>query len=67
VLPQIPIEIKKDLTLEVKLVRVLDHSEKELKNKKIPMIKILWRSTQIEKGNRKREFETRRKYLSLFL
>jgi len=51
VLPQIPIEIKKDLTLEMKLVRVLNHSEKELKNKKIHMIKILWRCAQIEKGN----------------
>lgn len=29
VLPQVPIEIKEDLTLEVKLVRVLDHDEKE--------------------------------------
>jgi len=49
VLPQIPIEIKEDLTLEVKPVRVLDRNEKELRNKNIPMIKILWRSSQIEK------------------
>jgi hypothetical protein len=41
VLPQIPIEIKEDLTLEVKPVRVLDCNEKEFRNKNIPMIKIL--------------------------
>jgi hypothetical protein len=41
VLPQIPIEIKEDLTLEVKPIRVLDRNEKELRNKNIPMIKML--------------------------
>jgi hypothetical protein len=51
VLPHIPIEIKEDLTLEVKPVRVLDRNEKELRNKNIPMIKILWRSSKIEKEN----------------
>jgi hypothetical protein len=30
VLPQVPIKIEKDLTLEVKPVKILDRSEKEL-------------------------------------
>jgi hypothetical protein len=41
VLPQVPVEIEENLTLEVKLVKVLKRSENELRNKKIPMVKIL--------------------------
>lgn len=43
-LPQVPLEIKENVTLEVKLVKVLDQSEKKLKSNKILMIKVLWRS-----------------------
>jgi hypothetical protein len=43
-LPQVPIEIKEDLMLEVKLVKILDRSEKELRNKKVQLVKILWRN-----------------------
>lgn len=39
-LPQVPLEIEEDLTLEVKQVKVLNQIEKELKNKKISMIKV---------------------------
>ena len=41
VLPQVPVEIEENLTLEVKLVKVLKRSENELMNKKIPMVKFL--------------------------
>ena len=37
-------EIKEDLMLEVKLVKILDRSEKELRNKKVQLVKILWRN-----------------------
>lgn len=43
-LPQVPLEIKENVTLEVKLVKVLDQSEKKLKSNKILLIKVLWRS-----------------------
>jgi len=43
-LPQVPLEIKENVTLEMKLVKVLDQSEKKLKSNKILMIKVLWRS-----------------------
>jgi hypothetical protein len=33
-LPQVPLEVKKDLTLEVKPLGVLDRSGKDLRNKK---------------------------------
>jgi hypothetical protein len=44
VLPQVPLEIKQDLTMEMKPIRVLDPSEKKLRNKRIPIIKVLWRN-----------------------
>jgi len=41
-------------------VKILDQSEKELRNKKIYLVKVLWRSSQIEeetweKGGRDEE------------
>ncbi|KAL9357422.1 hypothetical protein Peur_050675 [Populus x canadensis] len=48
VLPQIPLEIDENLTLEMNPVKVLDYSVKELRNRKIPIIKILWKNSQIE-------------------
>jgi hypothetical protein len=35
----------------------LDQSEKELRNKKILMINILWRSSQVEEETWKKEWE----------
>ena len=48
VLPQVPIEIEEDLTIDVKPVKILDRSGKELRNKKIPLVKVLWRSSLID-------------------
>jgi len=42
VLPQVPVEVKKDLTLEVRPIKILDWGEKELLNKKVPIIRVLW-------------------------
>ena len=55
IFPQVPLEIKEDLTLKVRLVKILDQSEKELRNKRIPMIKVLRRSSQIEEETWKDE------------
>jgi hypothetical protein len=41
VLPQVPVKVRDDLTLEVKPVQILDRNEKELRNKKVPIIKVL--------------------------
>jgi hypothetical protein len=49
VLPQVPWEIKEDFIKKVKPIRILDKSEGELRNRKIPMVKVLWKSSQIEK------------------
>ena len=36
VLPQVLVEVKEDLTLEVRPIKILDWGEKELRNKKVP-------------------------------
>ena len=42
------IEINEALTYEEKPVKLLDHNMKELRNKRIPPVKVLWRNHGIE-------------------
>ena len=42
ILPQVSVEVKEDLMLELRPIRILDREVKELRNKKIPIIRILW-------------------------
>jgi len=67
VLPQVLVEVKEDLTLEVKLIKILDWGEKELQNKKIPIVRVLWRSSQIEEETWERESKMRRNFPNLFI
>ena len=48
VLEQEPIELQKYLTYEEKLVQILDRKTKTLRNKEIPLVKVLWRNQKIE-------------------
>jgi hypothetical protein len=66
ILPQVPVEVNEDLTLELRPIRILDREVKKLRNKKIPIIRILWRNAQIEEETWDREFEMRKKYPNLF-
>jgi hypothetical protein len=66
VLPQIPVEVKEDLTLELRPIRILDQEVKELQSKKIPIVRILWRNAQVEEETWERETEMRKKYPNLF-
>ena len=61
------VEVKEDLTLEVKPIKILDWGEKELRNKKVPIIRVLRRSSQIEEETWERESEMRRKFPDLFI
>jgi hypothetical protein len=60
--PQVPIEVNEGLTMEVKSMRILDQINKVLRNKKISLVKVLWRSSQMEKETWEREAEMRNKY-----
>ena len=43
-----PIELNEDLSFEVQPVGIVDQEIKELRNKVIPMVKMLWKSDTVE-------------------
>ena len=49
VLEALPFELNKDLSFEVQPVGIVDQGIKELRNKAIMMVKVLWSSDTIEK------------------
>ena len=61
-----PIELKQDLMYEKRLVQILDRKEKELRNKKIPLVKVLWRNFAVEESTWEHEKDMRTKYPELF-
>jgi chromosome condensin MukBEF ATPase and DNA-binding subunit MukB len=66
VLPQVPMKIKGDLTMKAKLVKILDRDQKVLRNKRVPLVRVLWRSSRIEQETRERESEMKEKFPHLF-
>ena len=67
VLRPVPIEVREDLTLETRPVKIMDRSEKTLRNKKVSLVRVLWRNSQIEEETWERESEIKEKYPHLFL
>ena len=67
VLPLVPREVKEDLTLETMLVKIKNQSEKTLRNKRVSLIRVVWRNTQIEEEMWERESKIKEKYPHLFL
>ncbi|KAI3461563.1 hypothetical protein Pfo_018226 [Paulownia fortunei] len=61
-----PFELTPDLAFEEKPVQILDQKEKELRTKKIRLVKVLWRNHSIEEGTWEREEEMQSKYPELF-
>ena len=66
VLDHEPIEIREDLTYEEKPVHILAREEKVLRNKVIPLVKVLWRNRDIEEATWEREEDMKRSYPELF-
>ena len=60
------VQIDENLSYEEKPVRVLDFKTKTLRNKEIPLVKVLWRNQKVEEATREREDEMRTKYPALF-
>ena len=52
-----PLELTPDLAYEEKLVQIWDWKEKELRTKKIQLVKVLWRNHSIEESTWEREEE----------
>ena len=66
VLTEEPIEVHEDLTYEEKPVNIFDRQYKILRNKVIPLVKVLWRNQKIEEATWEREDNMKTKYAELF-
>ena len=61
-----PIEVHEDLTYEERPVQILAREEKVLRNKTIPLVKVLWRNHKIEEATWEREDDMKKSYPELF-
>ena len=62
VLTEQPVEIQENLTYEEEPVQILDRREQVLRNKTIPLVKVLWRSHTVEEATWEPEVQMRRQY-----
>ena len=60
------IELRDDLSYEEKPVQILGKEEKELRNKTISLVKVLWRNHLVEEATWEREDQMRSQYPHLF-
>ena len=61
-----PIELKEDLSYEERPVEILLREVKQLRNKTIPLVKVLWRNQSTEEATWEREDDMKVKYPELF-
>ena len=61
-----PIEVHEDLTYEERPVRILAREEKVLRNKVIPLVKVLWRNHEVVEATWEREDDMKKNYPDLF-
>ena len=66
ILSQEPIEVREDLSYEEKPIKIMDRREKILRNKVIPLVKVLWKNHKIEEATWEREDDMRAQYPELF-
>ena len=61
-----PIELNEDFSFEVQLVGIVDQEMKELRNKVIPMVKVLWKRDTVEETTWETEAFMRKHHPYLF-
>ncbi|PON98625.1 Chromo domain containing protein, partial [Trema orientale] len=61
-----PLHLRKDLTFDEVPVRIFEIKEKELRNKKIKLVKVLWGYHAMEEATWEREDKIRARYPNLF-
>lgn len=66
VLKSEPIEVQENLMYEEQPVQILDQKDKTLRNKVIPLVKVLWCNHKVKEATWEREDEMRTKYPHLF-
>ncbi|KAF5459674.1 hypothetical protein F2P56_019601 [Juglans regia] len=60
------ISLQPNLTYEEVLIQITDWKDKELRNRKIPLVKVLWRNHDVEEAAWEIEADMRSKYPYLF-
>ncbi len=66
ILPVEEIEVNPDLTYDEEPIEILAHEVKQLRNKQIPLIKVLWNHHSSQKAIWEREEDMRRQHPQLF-
>ncbi|CAH9134354.1 unnamed protein product [Cuscuta epithymum] len=66
ILEKPPVEIREDLQYAVEPVKIVGQQVKKLRNKEIPMVKVLWRSARVEEETWETEVSMREQYPFLF-
>ena len=66
VLKASPVELNENLSIEMQPMGIVDQKLKELRNKIIPMVKVLWRSDIVEEMTRETKASVRSRYPYLF-
>ena len=61
-----PVEIQSDLTYAAEPVQILSREVKQLRSKRIPLVKVLWPNQHREEATWEREDEMKEKYPYLF-
>jgi hypothetical protein len=61
-----PIKLKTDLNYDEQSIKILEFGEKELRNKKISLVKVLWNNHPVPDATWETEIEMRRMYPHLF-
>ena len=61
------LEIDESLSYEERPVKILDREVKDLRTKKIPLVKVLWKNHDIEEATWETEEDMQKKYPELFV
>ena len=61
------VELVENLVYEERPVQILDRKIKELRNKSIPLVKVLWRNHKVEEATWETEQDMRERYPELFV
>ena len=61
------VELKEDLAYEEQPVQILDRKIKELRNKTIPLVKVLWKNHKVEEATWEVEQQMRERFSNLFV
>ena len=61
-----PVNLQSDLTYEEKPVEIVDSKYQELRNKKVKLVKVIWRNQAVEEATWELEEAMKEKYPELF-